>query len=323
MILILSAGDDAHVTEVVARLERRGVPTLVFAHRDLAGDAELSVRLGRDGATRLRLRSSRYDVELTDVRAAWVRRPGLITRGVEDAVTAARVDQCANLLQDAWSLLRCRWIPGPFAQLATLDRQKLTQLALAARLGFEIPATCAGNDPDEVLELHEEHAGNLVSKLLWPQTGRAEQGVRYTEVVTRRDLAHVERIRDCPIAFQENVPKALELRVTVVGERVFCAAVHSQATCQTRDDWRKYDDHATPHTAHELPADVAARCVALARALGLSYGALDLVLTPDGRHVFLEINPNGQYLWIEKETGLPIGAAVCEWLIAADREDRA
>ena len=55
--------------------------------------------------------------------------------------------------------------------------------------------------------------------------------------------------------------------------------------------------------------------MALVERLGLCYGALDLVLTPDGRYVFLEINPSGQYLWIEVATGLPITAALCEMLI--------
>lgn len=46
--------------------------------------------------------------------------------------------------------------------------------------------------------------------------------------------------------------------------------------------------------------------LALARRLGLSYCALDLVVTPSGDYVFLEVNPSGQYGWLESLTGLPI-----------------
>ena len=53
--------------------------------------------------------------------------------------------------------------------------------------------------------------------------------------------------------------------------------------------------------------------------LGLCYGAIDMILTPDGRYVFIEINPNGQYLWIEQETGLPISAAICDLLMGGSR----
>ena len=50
--------------------------------------------------------------------------------------------------------------------------------------------------------------------------------------------------------------------------------------------------------------------------LGLRYGAIDMVFTPDGRYVFLEINPNGQYLWIEYQTGMPISDAICDLLMS-------
>lgn len=49
--------------------------------------------------------------------------------------------------------------------------------------------------------------------------------------------------------------------------------------------------------------------------MGLCYGAIDMVVTPDERYVFIEINPNGQYLWVEQATGLPISDAICDLLI--------
>jgi glutathione synthase/RimK-type ligase-like ATP-grasp enzyme len=63
---------------------------------------------------------------------------------------------------------------------------------------------------------------------------------------------------------------------------------------------------------------VQERCVRLIERLELCYGAIDMILTPDGRYVFLEINPSGQYLWIEMETGLPISAAICDLLMARE-----
>jgi glutathione synthase/RimK-type ligase-like ATP-grasp enzyme len=112
------------------------------------------------------------------------------------------------------------------------------------------------------------------------------------------------------------VEKRVELRVTVVGTKVFAAEIDSQATNHTRFDWRRYDLGNTPHRAHPLPDDVAERCLALTQRLGLSYGAIDLIVTPDGRYVFIEINPNGQYSWIEHCTGLPITDALCDLLMA-------
>jgi glutathione synthase/RimK-type ligase-like ATP-grasp enzyme len=123
--------------------------------------------------------------------------------------------------------------------------------------------------------------------------------------------------------FQAYVPKLVELRITVVGRRIFAAEIHSQRTNHTRCDWRRYDQGQTPHRPHELPRDLEQRCTALVERLCLRYGAIDMVLTPDGRYVFLEINPNGQYLWIEHETGLPISEAICDLLTGGEPDSRA
>ena len=120
--------------------------------------------------------------------------------------------------------------------------------------------------------------------------------------------------------FQAYVPKRFELRITVVGQQVFAAEIHSQHTNHTRHDWRRYDLDETPHFPHALPPDVAQRCIQLVQELGLCYGAIDMVLTPDDRYVFLEINPSGQYLWIEQLTGLPITDALCDLLIAGAQD---
>jgi glutathione synthase/RimK-type ligase-like ATP-grasp enzyme len=116
---------------------------------------------------------------------------------------------------------------------------------------------------------------------------------------------------------QAYVPKQLELRITVVGQQIFAAEIHSQQTHHTRHDWRRYDLSNTPHFPHELPLEVSERCIQLVNRLELCYGAIDMILTPDGQYVFLELNPSGQYGWIEQETGLPISSAICDFLMAS------
>ena len=107
----------------------------------------------------------------------------------------------------------------------------------------------------------------------------------------------------------------------MVGREVFAAEIHSQQTHHTRHDWRRYDLSHTPHFRHMLPPEVQERCVQLVERFELCYGAIDMILTPQGRYVFVEINPSGQYLWIEQETRLPISAAICD-LLMAGREAR-
>jgi glutathione synthase/RimK-type ligase-like ATP-grasp enzyme len=109
---------------------------------------------------------------------------------------------------------------------------------------------------------------------------------------------HVGKVRSAPCQFQEYVEKKHELRVTIIGDRIFAAEIDSQAQERTRFDWRHYDVPMRLR-AGQLPSDVAERCFAFVRSYGLNFGAIDLIHTPDGRYVFLENNPNGQWLFVE------------------------
>jgi putative peptide maturation system protein len=141
-------------------------------------------------------------------------------------------------------------------------------------------------------------------------------------VVANRDLADRDAIRYCPVAIQPYVEKRIELRITVVGDRVFPVEIHSQWTNHTRRDWRRGDYHHARYAVHDLPRRLARRSIALVKRLGLTFGAIDMILTPDGRYVFLEVNPDGDWLWMERTTGVPIGSAIADLLLAREGKGR-
>ena len=194
-------------------------------------------------------------------------------------------------------------------------RQQGPPLALAARLGFELPDTLVTNDPDAFLAFRRRGGPGLVSKSLAPfelVLEGQDHVVSYVRAVSR-DVAGFRSVRHGPVIFQDCVPKQFEVRVTIVGRRVFATQIASQASRAARDDWRHVDDESVGYSPYALPERIP-RCLHLMDALGLSYGAVDLIVTPDGRHVFLEINPNGQWGWIEDLTGQPISDAVADVL---------
>jgi glutathione synthase/RimK-type ligase-like ATP-grasp enzyme len=211
--------------------------------------------------------------------------------------------------------MSCPWLPAKPAVVQHAGHKGL-QLKLAAEIGFKIPPTLITNNPSDLLEFYRKHNGNIISKLAsgsFSDTYGCDYA-RYTEIVGRRDVARMHDLVYCPMIFQAYVPKRVELRITVVGDRVFAAEIHSQSSNHTKLDWRHYDEYQTPYLVHDLPANVERYCISLTRELGLRYGAIDMIVTADERYVFLEINPNGQYLWIENETGLPITSAICDEL---------
>ncbi|GIH27748.1 hypothetical protein Aph01nite_60580 [Acrocarpospora phusangensis] len=321
MILVLSGEDDVHADAVEEELRRLGAPVARFDPARYPADADLSVRIDASGRVSGLLRDGDREIMLDSIGAVWLRRPGALrvagALAGTDAADAVEREAVA-FLADLWESLDVPFVPASPATVARASH-KLRQLALAGDLGFEVPRTLVTNDPDAFLDLYDDTSGHMITKRAVPsqrlRTVNGLETARHTIAVRPRDLVDVESVRLGPILAQPTIGKQVELRVTVVGDEVFCGAIHSQETHHTRQDFRRYDEAHTRITQHPLPAAVRDLCVAITQALGLRYSAIDLIVTPDGRIVFLEINPNGQYLWIEQETGFPISRALAELLV--------
>jgi glutathione synthase/RimK-type ligase-like ATP-grasp enzyme len=130
-----------------------------------------------------------------------------------------------------------------------------------------------------------------------------------TQRVGPEELDDDGAIRSAPVMAQAYVPKRTEVRATVVAGRVMAVEIHSQETERTRVDWRRYD-HRTRYERLDLPADVRRACVQVTRDVGLDYSGIDLVRTPRDEYVFLEVNSEPAWLWIEDLTGMRITRAL-------------
>lgn len=321
MILILTEPADVHADLVEAKLRQRGARVCRFDWAEFPCGASLSIAY-HGGAKRSRLSRGDEVIELSECTAGWLRRPNKprVSPNLSPPLMKSYAeDECFQLMQDTCNAHDIPWLPGPVHAIRRADCKQL-QLQLATALGLEIPPTLITNDPDEFLEFYREHEGQLIDKLpsvvlaATVRTGR--ELMRYTQPVTTRDLGYARRLRHSPVLFQAHVPKKFELRITVAGEEVLAAEIHSQSTRRTQLDWRHYDFGHTPYRVHRLPERIRRACLELVARLGLRFGAIDMIVTPDDRYVFLEINPNGQWLWIEEETGLPISDAICAALLA-------
>ena len=315
-VLILSRMADAHVPVITRRLEARGVPYVWFDPGDFPARASLGLEYDRAGRCRQRLDLDGRSLDLASVRSVWLRRPGHPVPSPEADPDLRRfvAEESRLALWFYWETLDALWVPGRPTRDDQADN-KLRQLRLAGSLGFRVPRTLVTNDPDALVEFYEQCEGRIVTKTLARWTiWNGEQRHFHAYPVRRRDLARVASLRYAPVLAQEYVPKRVELRITVVGDRVFAAEIHSQATVRTRHDWRHYDHGATPYAVHALPRAIEQRCRQIVRMQELCYGAIDMVLTPAGEYVFLECNPNGQWAWIEDEVDLPIAEALTDLL---------
>lgn len=261
-------------------------------------------------------------ISLEAVRRVWFRRHRLPT--FPETLHRAHAEYClresdwffrGELLALAEYVDQQDWMSHPLA----LQRaeSKVLQLQLAARVGMQCPDSLISNDPKDLRRFYDEHDGRVIAKPLrlgYFDYGD-EQTAAFTTALADSDLDDEDAIRVAPVIYQEHLPKCVDIRVTIVEDTVFAASIHSQATESARVDWRSTTTDL-PHFRHELPRAVGERCMDLMRALSLKYGALDLVLTPEGDYVFLEVNPNGQWLWIEDKLEFPITSKIASWLNA-------
>ncbi len=198
------------------------------------------------------------------------------------------------------------WVNPP--ALDASASHKPYQLALAQRLGLDIPQTMMTSDPDAAHEFWRACDGDVIYKQFMALPDAWSETRRLGEAETQ--LAD-DAIRLAPVIFQRRVAAVADLRVTIIGDEIFAAAVDVRELAYDVDVRLNLN---AKHTAHDLPDDVAAMLRALMQRLGLVYGAIDLRLTEDGRYVFLEINPAGQFLYVEQQTGQPIAAALAACL---------
>jgi glutathione synthase/RimK-type ligase-like ATP-grasp enzyme len=190
---------------------------------------------------------------------------------------------------------------------------------------LNIPRTLTTNDADQARAFFNELNGNMVAKLLRPLSISmgAPPVFVYTSDVREEDLVQAEMLRHSPMVFQERIPKSIELRIAYVDGKCFTGGIDASRSATGQTDWRLSGPDECLWFEAEIPDDVASRLQALMRELGLVYGAIDLIRTPDGEHVFLEVNPGGEWGMLERDLNLPISEALADALLKIPGDENA
>lgn len=315
-VLVVTAEEDATADRVESRLTDRGVPVV----RVDTGDFPTRVRLDArnlDGRWSGTLSTADGTVQLDRVRSVYYRRPtrfrlpaDLAGPDSEFATTEAKLG-----LGGVLASLPAVWVNHP-ARMAPAKYKPL-QLAVAARLGLPVPRSLVTNDIEAVRSFAAGIEGPIVCKTF--SSLLLDGGDTVTSVFTTTvDPATIDPDQVAATAhlFQERVPKAFDARVTVVGNTVFGVAVLAGSEAG-RDDWRA-DYHHLRYEPVTVPDAIQVGMSTYLGHFGLSFGAFDFVVEPDGAWRFLECNPNGQWLWLEDEAGQPIATALAAFLAGAD-----
>lgn len=345
MLLLITSPRDAHAQRIAQILKSKHIPYQFFSPYDFP--AESFISYNPDG--QLTLRTHQEVIDLKTISAVWY--PRIEETRSSDTLNPTykkyAESEAASLLESLCLLLpNVHWCSNPLNLRKA--SHKPFQLRLAKEIGFIIPPTYIGNDPLELIQQFQDPSATLAIKSIdnnslklkltpiqellqavlrklavWVKLENAIGVTDFKMMLKKRTIQstihtlkhHQEDIAYSPTIVQQYVNKAFDLRITVIGNKIFSCAIYSQEDEDEniRIDYRD-KTMALRHEVYELPSDIAEKCFALTQKLELDFGCIDMVVTHEGEHIFLEINPDGLWLWVELMTGLPIGESIVELL---------
>lgn len=313
-VLVIAKEGDPHTVAVARAIRDHGGEYVVADLSQFPQQALLNVRYSCCGDRGFELVLDGEPCDLGQVGAAWWRRPQhpeISADLVSETHRMFAANEAAEALSGLWYALDAFWVNDPAKD--HVAHRKITQLRHAQEHGLKIPDTLITNDPGKARLFVDGHGyRNVVYKAF----SALEQEWRETRLLRTEELYLLDQVKYAPVIFQEYIEAVYDVRVTVVGDATFAAAIHSQQTSYPVDF--RMDMANAEITPVELPAEVVDRLQRYRRTLGLQYGAIDLRLKPDGEYVFLEINPAGQWLFIEEQTRQPIAETLARLLVDHD-----
>ena len=308
-VLIVTNSSDLHADLIVSILVAKGHTPFRLNLDQFPRDYQLCQQFAKGEAVNmLRSLADTQWLSLDDIGAIWLRKPAEFAYLSDDLSVQERSfakQETEQALFGVLYSLDCYWISHPLALRGS--QWKGEQLVRAVRMGFRVPASIVTNCPAQVRAFRAALPGQMIFKAMSsPNLGSegldpADRSCDAlpTTIVTAAMLECLDAVSEVPCHFQEYIAKQYELRVTIIGERVFAAKIYSQDDQRTAVDSRNLSAEVR-YEACTLPPEVEQKCVAFVRTYGLNYGALDLIVTPEGDYVFLENNPVGQFLYIEQ-----------------------
>jgi glutathione synthase/RimK-type ligase-like ATP-grasp enzyme len=323
-ILIISNEHDVHLTSVIERLEKWGFSVFRLNTENLFSKYKTHITYKNNKIVGSILNNVSGDIiNIEEIKTIWERRPmepmNTYSPIDEKYMDTIRVEQNSFYRQFRHSLNHCNWIGNPLSDLRASS--KILQKRIAQEVGFNIPKSIITNDFDQ-LKLFIEGGKDYIVKPLKAdsfQVDEDNQMVFYARKVTDSQLKSLSGVgfQNAPNYIQEYIEKKYEIRLTMVGDKAFSAKIDSNSMLpgQGKEDWREGYDYGIKFTEMNVDPLIVSKCIAFLKELELNFGCFDFVVDENEKIYFLECNPNGQWLWIEEDTGMDISGAIAEWLI--------
>lgn len=315
MILIVTHQRGFEADHVIDVLRARDVPLLRF-NTDCSGEGD-----GIAADVSVGLKSTLYcdgrTLSLSEVTAAWFQQapPGGQGTTTQKLAAQLRVESFRAAYDWIFDQVSAPWLNRPASVYAAAN--KMRQLGMASAAGLAVPRTMVANKADAVRRFAAEHDGNVIVKNLatpW-YVGPSGTVAAFTKRLESTMLEDAPAIEFAPLVYQERIQRVLDVRVVVVGDRIFAAATESNAAAG-QDDIRRVPLSEARYVPTELPSDVRGGLLKVMDIFDLQYCSADFVVADTGKWYFLDLNATGAFLWVEKLAGFAISACIADYLMS-------
>lgn len=315
MILIVTNREDFTADFAILEFRKRNIEFFRFNTEDYPRKAYLVWSYPENVK---KLFFSGKTLDLSEVDSIWYRRPVNPTFGDDtpENIRNFTRDESREELLGLWRSINCLWVNHPDKN--RLAENKIEQIHRAHSYGFRISPTLITNKSDSALDFIKNCNGRVIVKTL-RQSFIQNSGrdlIIYTNIVDGNHLRHINLVQNCPVIFQAYVQKKSDIRVNVFGDEVYATEICSQRSNneKVRVDWRRARINEIEHRPYELQEEIREKTIKYTRSYGLEFDAFDFVLSKDDELFFLELNPNGQWGWIEHLTKQPLREALVRLL---------
>lgn len=317
-VLIITQKLDPHTDAVIDELRKLNYEPLRLNSESLLSEYTFSLKYMNNKPDCIIEDLNNRKISLNSIKSCYCRKPIKVLPHPDIEEEGAKLFSSSEgqaLLNYIYTYPNIRCINNPYDNKKV--QLKFHQLERAKVFGLSVPKTLITNNPIEVKAFYKKCNFNVITKSLGTTMLNYGGEVLHTyshKLTKEEQEAFLEYVYLAPTFFQEYIEKKIELRITVIGEKVFSCEIHSQEVDGAKIDWRAVEPWDIPHKIHHLPHDLEKKLINYINSYNLSFGAFDFILRPNGEYVFLELNPNGQWYWIEMMTKMPMAKAMAELL---------
>ena len=318
MLLIVSNKSDIATDFLISRLYERNISFIRINTEDYLSEWDVDFQIDHNNANALISFQNGNTLPVENIEGAYIRQPKLPKLRVTDSDKEFAKRETGEALRSLWRFIKDDvWLNAPHHILRASNKPE--QLRIAREIGFTIPKTCITANHNFAYDFYCQNGKNVIAKAVkhgFLYDGK-EAKVAGTQHIDQVYFDNACDYANIPMIFQEKIEKHYDIRITVVGNKVFSTGIYSQEHQETSVDWRLADHFKIPLRQEqiEIPTTIEHLCVNITQRMNLKYSAIDMIKSQDGNYYFLELNPNGQWAWLEQVAGHLIRDALIDALI--------